>query len=118
LPTSENFENSEPGHVAAWPREALHEALTDRIGRSHEDDRDGSGCLLRRYECRCTTDKDHVRHRSHHFRGISLQPTGIGVAAPIFDSNVAALCPPQLLKPLPECSDTGLSFRIVGNRAA
>jgi hypothetical protein len=57
-----------------------------------------------------------VRRRSHRFRGIGFQPTGIGVAPPVFDPNVAALRPPQLLKPLPECRDAGLSFRIVGNR--
>jgi hypothetical protein len=39
--------NREPGHVAAWPRQARDEAGADRVRRQRENDRRHRGRLLR-----------------------------------------------------------------------
>ena len=61
--THAEFVRHKPGGIAAWPREALDDAGTDRIRKEHENGRYRPSCLLHRRRGRRTDGQDHVRRK-------------------------------------------------------
>ena len=58
--------------------------------------------------------QNDVRRERQKLLGISLKTTGVARCPAVVDPHVAAVGPAQLLQPLQERRDAGLSFRIVG----
>jgi hypothetical protein len=107
------FEHHEAGRIAAWPRQALHKAGTDRIRNDCAYDRDSSGCLQRRSYARATTGEDDIGRKPDQFRresprlsGIARRPAGVNV-------HVAALRPTQPSQFLQKCLEEALKSGIV-----
>ena len=85
------------GSVAAWPRQARHQAGADRVGRSHEHDWNGLGGRLRRaHRRRCHQDEHRgaALQRLLHQRGEALKLAfciqHIDHVVPAFDEAVDA----------------------------
>jgi hypothetical protein len=107
------FKIGKAGGIAAWPRQALDEAGTDRIRGQREYDRHGAGCLEQRAHGHAAGCKNGVRRERHQFRGVTANALGIAHAPADVDLQVATVGPTQLLEPLNERCHAGLCFRIV-----
>ncbi len=79
----------------------------------HEHDRYGTGRLQQRPQSRGASCQDDVWRELNQFGRIFANAIGIARPPAGLDPHVAAVGPPQLLQPLQERRDTGLSDRIV-----
>ena len=101
------------GGVAARPRQALDEAGADRIGDDQRTRSARCGSPVATAPRRAASGQDDVRRERDQFRRIFANALGIACAPADVDLHVAAVGPAQLLQPLQERREAGLSFRIV-----
>src|SRR5262249_14322467 len=71
---------SETGGVAAWVRQALHEARADRIGGQREHDRHRAGQLEQRPCDRAAAGQDDVRRERKELGRVFMNALGIARA--------------------------------------
>ena len=98
--------NAEPRDVAAGSREALHKALTDRIGHSYENDRYGACLLPQRRDRRRVACKNCVRRQGDQFRCIGLEERRIARSKAIVDPDILTLDPAQVFQRIRKGRDT------------
>src|SRR6516165_8951829 len=94
-------------------RHACDEAAADRIADLDKDDRYGARHLLQRLQRLRGHGQDDVRFQPDKLDRIGPYAFGLGTAPAIVDAYVAALCPTQFFKCLPERRHIGLRIRIV-----
>ena len=107
------LEIHEPSGIATWPRQAVDEAATDRIGGYWEYDRHGAGHLQQLPHGRAAGGQDDVGRERDQFRRVPANVPGMGSGPADIDLQVAANRPAQQRQPLQERSDAGLIWRIV-----
>ena len=93
-------------------RKARDEAAADRIGNVRENDGDGARLLQHRRSGGCVCRKNEIGLQCDEFFRKSLYRLHVGRRPTGVDPEVAALCPPELLKFLPERGDEGLSLPV------
>src|SRR6516165_4486169 len=94
-------------------RHACDEAAADRIADLDKDDRYGARHLLQRLQRLRGHGQDDVRFQPDKLDRIGPYAFGLGTAPAIVDAYVAALCPTQFFKCLPERRHIGLRIPIV-----
>src|SRR5258705_13092401 len=113
FPDQWEVDEGEAGDVAARPRQAGHETLSDRIVDEVEYDRDGAGRL---FQCcgdwRPASD-DEAGCRMHQLRRVGSDSAKVSAGISVLNSNIAVLGPPERLEPLPKRNDAGQHFGIV-----
>src|SRR5262249_41193260 len=110
------FEGSEPGCVAAWPRQTIDKAGADRIGDNHKHDRHGARRLQQRRRTRIAGSEDDIRRESHQVGCVGAEAIGTARSPSGLDLYIAADGPARLLQTLQKYSIARLSERIVGNK--
>jgi hypothetical protein len=70
FPAQTVFEHQKAGVVAAWPRQTIDEAGTNRIGDDREYDRHSAGYLEQRLHA-VANSQDDVRRKRDQFRRVS-----------------------------------------------
>src|SRR5262245_51787774 len=113
FPLGAVFEQEEPGGVAAGPRHTVDVPGPDRVGNACEHDRHGASRLQQDAHGGGTTGQDDVRGERDQLSGVSAHAVGIASTPAGVDPHVAAVGPAQLLQPLHECRETGLTIHIV-----
>jgi hypothetical protein len=79
------------------PQKAAQEALSDRIGDSHEHDRQGAAGMLQRGHALGAARQDGIRFERDQFRRVSAIAVDIILAPPCIDPQTATVAPAQLL---------------------
>jgi hypothetical protein len=92
----------------------LNEAGADRVGRLHEHDWDGLGRLQQQRSGRGPNDQKDVRCERNQFRRGTADRSGLTARQAMFDLQVSANRPPQLLEALLKQRCSYLCLRIVG----
>src|SRR6516164_6801085 len=114
LASHRRLHSDETGDVSSRPRKARDEAAADRIGNERENDGDGACLLQHRRGDRCALRKNEVGLQRDEFLRKSLHRLGVAGCRPAgVHPDIAALCPAELLKSLPQSRDAGLPYRIV-----
>src|SRR5215470_9112908 len=94
-------------------RHACDEAAADRIAHLGKDDRYAARHLLQRLQRLRGHGQDDVRFQPDKLDRIGPYAFGLGTAPAIVDAYVAARCPTQFFKCLPERRHIGLRIPIV-----
>src|SRR5215467_8959635 len=94
-------------------RHACDEAAADRIADLNKDDRYAARHLLQRLQHLRGHGQDDVRFQPDKLDRVGPYAFGLGTAPAIVDAYVAARCPTQFFKCLPERRHIGLRIPIV-----
>src|ERR1700731_4134355 len=86
FPDQWEVDEGEAGDVAARPRQAGHETLSDRIVDNVEHDRDGAGRLFQCGNDRRPASDDDVRYGTHQLRGVGSDLAQISTGISMLDS--------------------------------
>ena len=116
FPADAVFEIRETGGVAARPRQAIDKAGADRIGGLRNTIGTVRVACCNGRHGRAASGQDDVRRERDQFGRVFANVVGFARGPAVVDPHVAAVGPAQLLQPLQECRDAGLSFRIVRGR--
>jgi hypothetical protein len=104
----------EAGELAARPRQAGDETLSDRISVTVLNT---IGMVLvasfRAAVTGAPASDDDVRCRMHQLRRVGSDSAQVCAGISMLNSNIAVLGPPERLEPLPKRSDPGQHFGIV-----
>jgi hypothetical protein len=95
-------DGTEPSDVAARAREALHQALSDRIDHEPENDWYGARLLLQRFDRGRGACENSIRRQSNEFRRISFEKGRIAPGKAVADLDILAFDPPETPKSLPK----------------
>jgi hypothetical protein len=109
LASHRGLHSDETGDVSSRLRKARDEAAADRIGNERENDGDGACLLQQRRGDRCALRKNEVGLQRDEFLRKSLHRLDVAGCRPAgVDPDIAALCPAELLKSLPQRGEAGL----------
>ena len=113
FPDQWEVDEAEAGNVAARPRQAGDETLSDRIVDEAEYDRDGAARLFQCCDDWRPASDDDVRCRMHQLRRVRSDSAQVSAGISMLNSDIAVLGPPERLEPLPKRSDPGYRFGII-----
>ena len=94
-------------------RHICNETTADWIADEHEYDRYSARFLLHDLRDKVGTGHDYVWCHADQLFGKGPRLVGIGTSPTRIDPDIAAFGPAQFLKPLSQCRNTSLSFRVV-----
>src|SRR5262249_16142695 len=112
LTAERGFVHCKTGSVAAWPREARHEAAADRIGNSRENNGNGSRLLQQRRSGGGVMRENKVGLQCDELLRIPSHRLRVEPGPANFYPNIVAVHPSELLKPLGEYRHVGLIRRV------
>src|SRR5439155_24161225 len=98
--------------VAAWARQTRNDAYTYRIRNVREHDRYGGGRFAHDQHDLAWRGQNGVRCAIDEVFNLAADAIGIRTSHSIFDLDIAAFRPSQLLQLLPECVHAGLGLHI------